>query len=194
MAGIDFIKNHPKSFVGLLDSASKISPIDLSEFHEKAKEFDEIIAIAQNKNGTKEEDSDAPDHVLTTLEKALRANDEHRRNARVAPDLIPHPLYVKLQNASPMGMMRDYNVTISKEGQELTRKQFYMGYVSKSLPVIFQQHARDWRLIKELRKARDSVDNYLTELFETDFSNRVGWIDYTEMKIHEGQNFTQGIG
>jgi len=147
--------------------------------------------IAKTKNTSKEDD---PDHPLTQMEKALRHAHEQKRNARVAPDLMPHPLYIKLQNASPMGMMRDYKVTISKEGQELTRKEFYMGYVSKSLPVIFLQHARDWRLVKELKKSKDSVDKYLSELFETDFSNRVGWIDYTELKIHEGQNFTQGIG
>jgi hypothetical protein len=41
---------------------------------------------------------------------------------RVAPDTIPHPLYVELQKKSPMGMMRDYNITVIEEGKSLSVK------------------------------------------------------------------------
>lgn len=41
------------------------------------------------------------------------AQEMERREANhvnVAPDLMIHPLYVELQKASPMGMMRDYEI------------------------------------------------------------------------------------
>ena len=56
---------------------------------------------------------------------------------RVAPLMVPHPLYIELQKKSPMGMMRDYNITVIEEGKSISRKQFYKKFVSKSLPAIF---------------------------------------------------------
>lgn len=52
--------------------------------------------------------------------KHLSAQKKMRE--RVAPDLVPHPLFIELQKASPMGMMRNYNMTIIEEGKKFTRK------------------------------------------------------------------------
>lgn len=74
-----------------------------------------------------------------------------------------------------MGMMRDYHIREIEEGDELPIKAFYKSFISKSLPVILRGQANNWKFTKDLKNATD-VDNYLSELFLTDFSDRIGWI------------------
>ena len=71
---------------------------------------------------------------------------------RVAPLMVPHPMYIELQKKSPMGMMRDYNITVIEEGKSISVKQFYKKFVSKSLPAIFQGHAKTWKIMDKEKK------------------------------------------
>ena len=52
-------------------------------------------------------------------------NISNKDDERVAPDLVPHPLYIELQKQSPMGMMRDYELTIIDEASGITTMEFY---------------------------------------------------------------------
>lgn len=48
------------------------------------------------------------------------------KDERVAPYFMPHPLYVELQQRSPLGMLRDYNVTeIDMNNQTIGKHEFY---------------------------------------------------------------------
>lgn len=62
-----------------------------------------------------------------------------------------HPMYVMLQEQSPMGMLRDFKVAevdMTRDG--MTAKQFYRDHVSQSLPVVFRNEYRDEPIVKEL--------------------------------------------
>lgn len=61
----------------------------------------------------------------------------NKYNERVAPWLVPHPLYYELQKKSPMGMMREYEITKVHEGHSFNTSHFYKEFVSKSLPALF---------------------------------------------------------
>lgn len=79
-----------------------------------------------------------------------------------------HPMYVMLQEQSPMGMLRDFKVAeVDMERDTMTVKQFYRDHVSQSLPVVFRNEWRDEPMLKELATKRDqaSNDDYLLGRF-----------------------------
>jgi hypothetical protein len=68
-----------------------------------------------------------------------------KATARVAPDMVPHPLYVELQKQSPMGMMRDYTIREFDDAvSPINAMTFYRDFVSKSLPAVFRNDAEKW--------------------------------------------------
>ena len=103
------------------------------------------------------------------LEKERKKNE----NANAAPGYMIHPLYVELQRKSPMGMMRDWNITeIDMETETIGKHEFYQKYLSKSLPLVMRKDAKEWPLFKEihsaLRKGEEDLEDYLQNMFSAD--------------------------
>jgi hypothetical protein len=72
---------------------------------------------------------------------------EAKGTTRVAPEMVPHPLYVELQKRSPMGMMKDYTVREFDDVlSPINARTFYQEFVSKSLPAVFRNDAKKWPL------------------------------------------------
>jgi hypothetical protein len=68
-----------------------------------------------------------------------------------APAVFIHPVYVEMQKQSPMGMMKDFNVSeIDVTQKSMGEHEFYHDYVSKSLPLVLRHGADDWDMKKNI--------------------------------------------
>lgn len=80
-----------------------------------------------------------------------------------------HPLYVKLQKDSPMGMMKDFNVSeIETNEKVLGTHEFYDKYLSKSLPLVLRHACEDWDMYKIVQKGDvgEKLKPYLGQLIQ----------------------------
>lgn len=65
------------------------------------------------------------------LERYAAKMAEAKGTARVAPEMVPHPLYVELQKRSPMGMMKDYTIREFDDAlSPINAVTFYQDFVS----------------------------------------------------------------
>ena len=63
--------------------------------------------------------------------------------------MMIHRLYVELQQQSPLGMMRDYDLVVVDQAKNpLTKKKFYKNFISKSLPVLFKNEYSNANIVK----------------------------------------------
>ena len=70
--------------------------------------------------------------------------------------MIIHPLYVELQNKSPLGFGKDYVVDIidKKIDGSISELRFYNEYVTESLPVILRNNFADKKIIKDIQEKK----------------------------------------
>ena len=80
---------------------------------------------------------------------------------------IMHPMYVLLQEQSPMGMMRKYEIrTVDTKENPITVPEFYSDHVSQSLPCFFKNDIVDSELVKKLTTLTgDEFDQFLISKF-----------------------------
>jgi len=89
------------------------------------------------------------------------------------PKILIHPLYLELQKKSPLCPFcgyDDFNVSeIDLDTSTIGKHEFYKKYLSKSLPLVFRNGARNWKLTKEIKaKLYDSsaLRSYLQTFFD----------------------------
>ena len=80
--------------------------------------------------------------------------------------MLLHPLYVELQDKSPMGMMRDYD--IKEVDESIGSHEFYKDYMSQSLPLIVRKGCLYWP-IKQLVQEDSGLKNLFTATISEDF-------------------------
>jgi hypothetical protein len=70
-----------------------------------------------------------------------------------------HPLYVQLQQESPMGMMKDFKIAeIDTKEKEIGLHEFYDQHLSKSLPLVLRHACEDWGMYKVVKKGDLGMD------------------------------------
>lgn len=85
--------------------------------------FSELMGVQQN---------------ITDGLMKLAINQKKNRNENI-PNTFVHPLYVHLQKQSPMGMMKDFNVSeVDWKQSPIGKHEFYQNYLSKSLPLVLR--------------------------------------------------------
>ena len=72
-------------------------------------------------------------------------------------------MYVKLQELSPMGMMREYTIPeVDMNSAPMDIGTFYKNHVSQSLPVVFRKEVSNVEITEALDgKSEDEVNAYL---------------------------------
>jgi len=67
--------------------------------------------------------------------------------------LIIHPLYVKLQERSPLGLKKKFNITErDMTTSTMGPHEFYTDYLSKSLPVVLRNDAKEMTFYKSIQE------------------------------------------
>lgn len=95
-----------------------------------------------------------------------RYMDQMSENRDKRVSTFVHPLYVELQKDSPMGMMKDFNLSeIDSRTQDMNVHDFYLDYVTHSLPLVFRNGCENWKLHKLIQ---EDTDKYLKKLFNND--------------------------
>ena len=90
------------------------------------------------------------------------------------PDVFIHPLYVEMQERSPLGIDKAYFVPeIDMLNSTISTFDFYQNYLSQSLPLIFRHGATNYEIYKRLREARrtDTVDEFMGSLYSYDITD-----------------------
>lgn len=147
------------------------SHIDMLSFYISHHPTFYALQMAGHKAGVVKKDA-----LIDGLLDLVKANGDN------APQVFIHPLYVELQRQSPMCTLCNlpkYNVTeIDAEKQVLGKHEFYQKYLSKSLPVVLRNGAKEWGLVKAVQdKLKTSgttgLEDYIGTLFAQDMGSGI---------------------
>ena len=88
---------------------------------------------------------------------------------------------------------------MSIKEKPIDRKYFYNQFLSKSLPVVFKNECKAWRLFSAINEVgTDKHDAFINDLFKmsaVSFSPKQYNLEYTRMtKKRENEPFEQGLG